>query len=104
MIDLSGLLAFIAARIAEDRAEAADLPEHWRSLFEDVFDLLERQLAEHGPDPYDTIHGEPLCTGCLEDVPWPCDWALQVAALWSGHGGYRPEWSDALEPLSDHRN
>jgi hypothetical protein len=104
MTDRTGLLAFIAARIAEDRAEAAMLPEHWRTLFESTFALLENQLAEHQPDPDLTLSGEPLCTGCVEDVPWPCDFALQAASIWSGHRDYRAEWGDALEPLSGHRN
>jgi hypothetical protein len=99
MIDRTGLHAFIAARFAEDRAEAAELPEHWRSLYERTFDLLERQLAEHTPDPHLVLNGEPLCTGCVEDVPWPCDFALQVAAIWDDHRDYRPEWGDALEPM-----
>jgi hypothetical protein len=96
--DLSGLSEFNAARIAESRAEAAELPEHWRSLFERHFDLLERQLAGHGPD-LPVINGEHLCTGCVEDVPWPCDFALQVAAIWSDDKDYRAEWGDALDPL-----
>lgn len=102
MIDRTGLDAFIAARIAEDRAEAAELPEHWRSLFERTFDLLESQLADHEPDPHLTLSGEPVCTGCVEDVPWPCDFALQAAAIWNDHPDYRPEWGDALEPLVNH--
>jgi hypothetical protein len=100
MIDRTGLDAFITARIAEDRAEAAGLPENWRSLFERTFDLLERQLAEHRPDPHLTLSGEPLCTGCVEDVTWPCDFALQAAAIWSDCKNYRPEWGDALDPLT----
>lgn len=103
MTDRSGVLAFVAARIAEDRAEAALLPEHWRSLFENTFELLESQLAVHGPDPDYAGSTEPGCTGCFEDVPWPCDFALQVAALWNDHVDYRPEWGDSLEPLGDRK-
>jgi len=98
--DRTGLLAFIAARIAEDRAEAATLPEHWRTLFEGTFALLESQLAAHGPRDQWTAGGERECGGCLDDIPWPCDFALQVASIWNDHRDYRPEWGDALEPLS----
>ena len=96
MTDTTGLPEFIKARIAEDRADAAELPERWRSLYERTLDLLERQLAEHVPDPRWTLDGEPLCEGCVADETWPCDFVLRAAAIWKGHRDYRAEWGDAL--------
>lgn len=102
MTGLTGLSDFNRARIAEDRASAAELPDRWRSLYERTFDLLESQLDEHQPDPQLVLGGEPLCTGCVEDVTWPCDFALQVASIWSDCKDYRPEWGDALAGLANH--
>jgi hypothetical protein len=98
--DTTGITAFIAAMIAQERAGAAELPERWRQLFERTLDLLETQLAEHGPDPRWTLDGEPLCTGCIADAVWPCDFALSTAAIWREEPGYRQEWGDALDPLA----
>jgi len=98
--DTTGLIVFIAARIADERADAAQMPDRQRTLFESVLRLLESALAEHVPDPGMMLNGEPLCDGCVADAAWPCDFVLQAAALWKDHEDYRPGWRDALEPLS----
>ena len=100
MTDQTGLIAFTGRMIAREKAEAADLPEGPRRLLERTLVLLEAQLAEHGPDSRERVHGEPLCTGCLVVSSWPCDFALSAAAIWWEDQGFQLEWRDALNPLA----
>ena len=51
--------------------------------------------------PHETAFGGPACDWCSEDVDdrpqlakerWPCPDVRDLAAVWDGHPGYRPEW------------
>jgi hypothetical protein len=96
-VDRTGLKAFIADRMAQDRADAAELPERWRRLFERHLALLAAELDEHGPDPHEQVCGEPLCSGCAPSIAvWPCDFVLRIGAIWSDNKNYQAEWDDAL--------
>jgi hypothetical protein len=97
--DQTGVTEFIQKCIARDRAWAAELPDRPRSLLERTLRLLEHVVQDHEPDPHLRLGREPLCVGCVEDVPWPCDFTLHAAAIWRDEQGFRTEWRDALDPL-----
>jgi hypothetical protein len=100
VIDTTGIKAFIADRIARERAGLRGLPVPVRGHSEKILALLEAELSEHGPDPSEKVYGEPLCSGCAPTIAvWPCDFALRAAMIWSDDKNYRGEWGDALDPL-----
>jgi hypothetical protein len=61
-------------------------------------------IATHGPDPLNHFGSprSPLCLVCLTDRegyeelweadPWPCLTLRAIAAAWSDHPDYRPDW------------
>jgi hypothetical protein len=63
-------------------------------------------LAEHSPHypvTYPQPSGQPTCTVCDEGgfdpdpAAWPCPTVRHLAAVWSGHPDWRPEWSPSPE-------
>lgn len=90
---MDDLTAFLAARLDEDEARARrGSPDAWllgsRTLRE--VEAKRDILRRHGPA------GDPVsCLWCSEDYrpyPWPCPDVRSIAAVWSDHPDYRPEW------------
>ncbi len=114
---MDDLIAFLAARLGEDEALAKRGEEVFAIGWPDyqTFDSPElddacKYLDRFGPAralrevsrnrsvverhaPF-TTGGYAGCSWCENEdaVPWPCPDVRDLAAIWSGHPGYRTEW------------
>lgn len=86
----SDLAEFVHARLAEDAERARTL----HALRE--VEAKRAILAEH--KPYEIVDGYPVCGRCmrLDDrwrfLPAPCPTLRHLAAVWSDHPDFQPEW------------
>lgn len=104
----TGISEFLLARIAEDEAAAVTVEaglraravaecECKRMLVELHADGGSSQGQEDEDGPYTMLDN--ACETCGKfgeyGVPWPCESIRAVAAVYSGHPGYRQEWKIA---------
>src|SRR5690348_3635216 len=108
---MDDLTAFLNARLDEDEQRAKGSPAEgrvWPRALREV-EAERAILAEHLPREYDRYgRTGTYCRTCVTDHeaymdddapdPWPCATVRHLAAVWSDHADYRPEWAPLGDP------
>jgi hypothetical protein len=109
------LAVFVAARLDEDEAAAKAVRGFYggydsgSAIFAKRFgqarvlsEIAAKRAILGRHKPHETAFKGPACDWCSDDVddrpqlwkePWPCPDARSLAAVWSDHPDYRPEWA-----------
>ena len=95
---MTTLPEFLNARLDEDEAAGRRALARALREVEAIRAILERHRRIE-PD----FTGAAACAWCSDDTdagarfhqPWPCPDVLSLAAVWSDHPDFRPEWHSA---------